>query len=226
MRKVNRILSDNYDGRPLSTESNIRKIVRGSDGLINFGGALGFDEENRITQKFTIALTNKADEEKRIVLFPGATASLKEIEEVAGFKADAIAVDGDVIINTDKQAEVTCVAKKLAYFQRFLCKNPTRVMKILLTTKQEDQFSRDMTSTKLSPYRRLESTSFNGDEYRSPSDSNTLMAKIDVDNLQLDDQTVLDIVLAPQASVNITFFMGASRNDAYTLSEQAKIALG
>lgn len=226
MRKVNRILSDNYSGMSLEQERQRRNAALGSSGLINFGGASSFDEEDRANQVYTISLTNKDATSKRIVLFPGQAVSVQEIKDLAGFVADAIAMDGNVMIGESEKVLVSCIAKNLAYFQRFLCTNPTRVIEMQISVSDKKQLAQAITVTKLSPYCVLGSTNFVPNQYRKSSDNDTLMAEIDVNTLQLDDQTVMDVVVAPGSSIDITFFFGASRNDAYTLREQAKIALG
>lgn len=219
-------LSDRYAGMSLEAEKVKRTAALGSNGLIKFGGAeSSFDEEDKTDQSYTVSLINSASVSKRVVLFPGDCVSLAEIAAVAGVTADAIAVDGNVIVSGDTTL-VECIAKNLAYMQRFLRRNPTRVVEMQITGGTKSQLAQPITISKISPYDKLGAKSFIPNQFRKASDSDTLMAKIDVNTLQLDDQTVFDVVLAANSSIDITFFLGASRNDAYTLSEQAKIALG
>ena len=225
MRKVNN-LSDKYSGMSLSKEMEKRNAILGNNGLINFGGSTSFDEEDKTNQVYTVSLTNSGTTSKRIVIFPGQAASLEEIKNVAGFVADAIAKNGTVIEDGEKNPVVTCIAQNLEYFQRFLCTNPTRVVEMQISVSDKKQLAQLITISKLSPYCTLGATSFTPNQYRKASDNDTLMAQVNITTLQFDDQSVFDVVVAPGCSIDITMYMGASRNDAYTLSEQAKIAFG
>ncbi|NCC99976.1 MAG: hypothetical protein EOL95_09805 [Bacteroidia bacterium] len=218
-------LSNRYSGMSLTDEKTKRSIALGSNGLIKFGGSEGFDEEDKTEQNYTVSLINHGNASKRIVLFPGELANTTEIAAIAGITADAIATNGNVIMAGDVVV-IECIAANLAFLQRFLKRNPTRVVEMQITGATKSQLSQPITVTKVSPYAKLGAKSMIPNQYRKASDSDTLMAKIDVTTLQLDDQTVLDVVVAPNSGIDITFFFGASRNDAYTLNEQAKIALG
>lgn len=222
LRKV----SDRYTGMTIEQERAKRAAILGNNGLINFGGSSSFDEEDNTNQVYTVSVSNNDATSKRIVVFPGQLASVAEVQEVAGFVADAIAKDGVIISDAEGAELVSCNAKNLTYFQRFLSTNPTRVVEMQVSVSDKTQLSKAITVTKISPYCTLGSTSFIPNQYRKSSDNDTLMAQIDVTTLQIDDQTVFDVVVAPGATIDITFFFGASRNDAYTLNAQAKVALG
>ena len=222
-------LSDNYAGMSVMQEQERRAAILGKGGLISFGGGGSFDEEDKSGLVYTATLVNSSAAAKRIVLFNGALNSLDEIASVAGISADAIAVDGDVITTVEGETTTVLVsasAKDLTYLQRFLERNPTRVVEMQVTGHTKSQLAQKISVTKISPFQKLASTSFIPNQYRRASDSDTLMAQIDINTLQLDDQTVFDIVLAPNSGIDVTLFFGAMRNDAMTLSEQAKIALG
>ncbi len=219
-------ISDRYVGDDFSKEAQRRKAILGSNGLISFSGkASDFTRENESSLVASIQLTNKSNAKKRIVMFPGDLNSVEEIAAVAGISADAIAKDGVVIASGDT-AVVSCVAENLTYLQRFLKRNPTRVVEMQITADTKAQLAHKITFTTISPFDKLGAHSFRPNDYRKASDNDTLMSEIVCGDIQLDDQTVMDVELAANSGITISLFFGAMRNDSKTLSEQAAIALG
>lgn len=226
MRNIPEKLSDRYVGDDFSKEAVRRKAILGSNGLISFSGkASDFTKENESSLVASIQLINDSAENKRIVLFPGDLNSVEEIMAVAGINADAIAKDG-VVIKSGDTTVVSCVAENLTYLQRFLKRNPTRVVEMQITAGTKAQLANKITFTTISPFDKLGAHSFRPNDYRKASDNDTMMSEIICGDIQLDDQTVMDVVLAAKSDITISLFFGAMRNDSKTLSEQAAIALG
>lgn len=224
---TNPSISDRYVGDDFSKEAQRRRAILGSNGLISFSGkASDFTRENESSLVASIQLTNSSNAKKRIVIFPGDLNSVEEIAAVAGISADAIAKDGVVIEDAEHHPVILCVAENLTYLQRFLKRNPTRVVEMQITADTKAQLAHKITFTTISPFDKLGAHSFRPNDYRKASDNDTLMSEIVCGDIQLDDQTVMDVELAANSGITISLFFGAMRNDSKTLSEQAAIALG
>ena len=203
MNKQN-IVSDNYAGMTLRDE--VKKRSRKS-GISNFSGETFIDERNE-GMNIQIKLENKSNVDKRIALFAGDLESVEEIASVVGITVDAIAKEG-AVISESETPKVICTAKNLAYLQRFIKRNPTRISKLQLTTDE-----------------KLGTQAFVPMTYKNPGDQSEKMVVIDFKHLQLDDQTVLDVVIAAGRTLYLSFFFGASNNAAYTLDAQARELIG
>ncbi len=220
-------LSDRYVGDSLSVEAKRRKMIFGNDGLISFAGeGQNFTNENETNLVASVQLINHSASKKRIALFPGALNTVEEISSVAGVMADAIAKDGAVIEDAEHHAIVECISENLTYLQRFFNRNPSRIVEMQVTADTKAQLSHKITVTTISPFDKHGGCSFRPNDYRKASDNDTLMTTIPCNGIQLDDQTVMDVELAANSGISISFFIGAMRNDSKTLSEQAAIALG
>ena len=152
MAKEN-IITDTYAGKTLTQEAQDRR----RKGLAGFDGATFIDERNN-GMNIHIALTNSGTEDKRIALFAGDLENVAEILKVAGLSVDAVAVEGAVITNTVGETTTTvvsCIAKNLAYLQRYIKRNPSRISKIQLTTDDQSQFNKEITVTKICPFQGM-----------------------------------------------------------------------
>lgn len=225
-------LSSRYAGSSLANEEARKKAMLGNGGLVNFSGAADFSHENETGLVFNIQLHNEFSGMKRIALFPGDLVSKDEISLVAGVTVDGIAKDGVVVEETTGSGEsevttrVTCSAEKLEYLQRFLRRNPTRIVEMQVNAESKPQLANKIAFTQLSPFDQLGTTSFRPNDYRKAADNDTLMAEIPCKDIQLDDQTLMTVELAPNSGISISMYFGAMRNDAKTLFDQAKVALG
>ena len=220
-----RILTDAYVGKTLKEEAQERRKRGGFSG---FDGTTFIDERNS-GMNVHIALKNEGDEDRRIALFSGDLESVAEILKVAGISVDALAVEGPIITKTEGEtttAVVTCISKNLAYLQRYLRRNPSRISKIQLTADDQSQFNKEITMTKVCPFQGLGTQSFLPMTYKAPGDQSEKMVVIDFKHLQVDDQTVMDVVIGGKRTLYISIFFGASNNGAYTLDAQAHELLG
>ncbi len=221
-KRHNTVLTNAYSGQTLGEEIAQRR----RRGINSFSGNTFIDEQNK-GLSFQMALKNTDTKDHRIALFPGDLQSVEELKSIAGVYADAIAVNGDVLKDdTDTNVIVTCNADNLAYIQRFLCKNPTRISRIQMTADDQSQFNKTISVTQYSPLRKDGSRDLRPMSYKVPGDNNDNMVIIDFKHLQLDDQSCLDIVLGAGREVYLTFFVAASNNSAYTLDAQARELIG
>ena len=220
-----KILTDAYVGKTLREEAQERR-KRGA--FSGFDGATFIDERNS-GMNVHISLKNDGNEDKRIALFSGDLETAAEILKVAGISVDAVAVEGAVISTGEGESAVTvvkCTAKNLAYLQRYIRRNPSRIAKIQLTADDQAQFNKEITVTKVCPFQGLGTQSFLPMTYKAPGDQSEKMVVIDFKHLQVDDQTVMDVVIGAGRTLYVSIFFGASNNGAYTLDAQARELLG
>lgn len=219
------IITDAYAGKTLTQEANERR----RKGLIGFDGATFIDERHNGMNVHISLKNNSTTEEKRIALFAGDLLNVEEIQKVAGITVDAIAKEGAVIETTSGDTTTTvvnCIAKNLAYLQRFVNRNPSRISKLQLTVDDPDQLNKAITITRISPFQGMGSQAFLPMTYKAPGDNSEKMVIIDFKHLQVDDQTVIDVVLGAGRSISLSIFFGAANNAAYTLNAQAVALLG
>jgi len=223
--KEKNIITDAYAGKTIMQEVEERRRKGGFSG---FDGATFIDERNN-GRNVHIALKNTSSDEKRIVLFAGDLLNVQEILKVAGLTVDAIAAEGNFLTKTVGETtttEVSCIAKNLAYLQRYVTRNPSRISKLQLTVDDQDQLNKEITVTKISPFAGMGSESFLPMTYKAPGDNSEKMVVIDFKHLQVDDQTIMDVVIGAGRSLSLSIFFGASNNSAYTLDAQARELLG
>ncbi len=206
--------SNNYSGMNPQEE----KALRRKKQAYRFDGQI-VSPASASAESFAITLNNLGEQSKRIVLFPGDLENVAEVAAVAGFTADAIAAHGTILLDADDDPQVTCVCENLSYAQRFLARNPTRIMEIQFSADNKAQFDNPITMTKISPVESLGSKRIRPSQFQKPGDSNITLVSVPFDGMQLDDQSVLDIVVGAGRSITLTFFFGASRNDAKTLAQ-------
>jgi len=205
-------LSDRYDGLSFKSEGELRR----TRALQRFAGSM--IDESAAGLTFTIGLSNTGAT-KNICLFRGdVPATVEAIKDVTG-----VGVDG--VLSTDKDkaiADVTFTCNtNIDYLQAFLNNNPTRIPEIQVSVADEKQLARKIEITQSSPFRKLSSQVIIPKNTQRPSDANSKLVNIPLKNLQLDDQTQMLIEIGEGQSIEITYFVGASRNDAYMLSEAA-----
>lgn len=200
-------LSNRYDGMTLEQElkSKQNRSLSHFDGGIFDVTALGLTK--------TISLTNSDTTTKRIAIFPGNLQSVEEILSVIGASVDAIAKEGTVA------EKVSVVASGLSYAQRHFVRNPTRISEIQVSVDNQSQLAQPIEVYNISPFRKNGSVQLIPKSYQRATDSNVNLVSVPTDGFQLDDQTCWIVTVGPSRSIDLTFFTGAVRNDAYLLKK-------
>lgn len=215
----------NLSNRALGSDSiAAEKRLRQQQG-INY--ALGstlipdFNEEARANQVFPIKLTNIGETDKVIALAIGDLLTVQEVKDVAGVTIDAIAKEGIVITDA-----VTCSTKggtSIDYLQRFVRRNPTRIMRIQFKVSAEEQLNEPLIFQHISPFARMAEQVLNPSAYTKETNNNSKLVTVSPKDLQLDDQTIVYVNLLAGATLNISLTVGAVSNNAIRLAEQAEI---
>lgn len=201
-----KVLSNRYDGMTFEEEKKNKQ----KRNLARFDGAFFDTSEVGLTKN--VSITNAGTSAKRIAVFPGNLASKEEILAVIGASVDMIAAEG----TTD---EVTIIAEGLSYTQRHFNRNPTRVTEIQVSVDKTSQLSQAIEVYAVSPFRKNGSVNLIPKSYQRASDSNVNLVSVPTNGFQIDDQTCWIVTVAPGCSLDMTFFTGAVRNDAYMLKK-------
>jgi hypothetical protein len=138
--------------------------------------------------------------------------SIEEILAVAGVTVDAIATEGET-------GDITVISQGLAYAQRHFARNPTRVSEIQVSVDNPSQLSRAIEVVAVSPFRKNGSVSLVPKSYQRANDANVNLVAIPTNGFQIDDQTCWIVTVGGGRRIDLTFFTGAVRNDAYLLKK-------
>ena len=172
----------------------------------------GFFDTSDVGLTKTISISNEGDTTKRIVVFPGGIRSIDELSKVIGASADLIAKEG-------KTGDVIVVCDGLAFAQRHFVRNPTRVSQIQVSVNDAKQLSQPIELYKANPLRKTGSVNLIPKLHQSASNGIATMVVVPTNGYQIDDQTCWIVSVAAKCTVDLTFFMGACRNDAYLLQK-------
>lgn len=218
------VLTDRFNGVATSLKARAKRVSKATGDSMNV--SVLFDETKK-DATVQISIENHDKVSRRIALFAGDLLSVEEIQKVAGIDVDAIANDGVVITDAEKNPLVEVSCKNLAYLQRFIVRNPTRISAIQLSTDNESQFYNPITLSKFGPTRTYGSQDIKPSSYLDPSNPNKTMCVIDnLKHFQLDHAHVLDFTVGSGRRLEISLQLGTSIDTAETLDESAKILIG
>ena len=212
----------------LQNELSRRRNLRGN-GLLKLTGG-GASEQN--TQAvMQIVLVNNDTDSHMIAIHPGLLDTIAEIQAIAGVTVDAIAKDGVVIASTTPTTpgslpRVSCKTKNttsLGFFQKFVNNNPQRIVRMQVSSTDANQLEEPIVLAKISPTTKLGDFPITPAHKKKSADTNANLVVIDLDNFQLDDQSILYVNLLENVTLTINLYLGACRNDAATLEELASI---
>ncbi|MDR2683955.1 MAG: hypothetical protein LBB53_01065 [Prevotellaceae bacterium] len=201
--RESKTMSNRYDGYNFEEEKKLRKTL----GLAKFSGSFFDTTEVALTK--TVSFSNTAEVSKKIAIFPANMLSVAEIAVVAGMTVDGIA--GSTITG------ITEVSEGMQYAQRHYVRNPTRVTEIQVSVNNQAQLALPIEVKMVSPHRSLESIKIYPKQHQRASDSNVNLVSIPTNGLQIDDQTIWVVTVGAGKTIDLTFFVGASRNDALLL---------
>jgi len=224
-----RKLSNKFTGimlpnQTINAEMAKRQALRSiGAGLVKFSGnTSSFADESKTQEVFQIKLVNSDTDDHVIALHPGLLASVAEIAAVAGVTVEAIATDGTVIAT--KVTGSTKANTTIKFFQAFVNKNATRIIRMQVQASAEDQLSESIVITKINPTTRLGNQVITPADYKRSTDTNAKLVTIDLSQHQLDDQSVMHTNLLAGSTLTINLYLGAARNDAAMLESIAASA--
>lgn len=215
----------NFTNRALGSFAQEQEVRRASMVNRAIGATVpNFDAESRANEVFKIKLTNSAVADKLIVLHPGALTTVTEIASVLGVTADAIAKDGVVIADA-----VSCATKQgtsLEFLQRYVNRNPTRIIKIQVEVSDETQLSEDLIFAKINPFAKAGEVPLNPAAIKKETNNQSKLVTLTPNNVQLDDQTVWYLNLLAGKTITLNLTMGVSSNAAAVLETQSRLVYG
>jgi hypothetical protein len=220
-------ISDRFSGPSVSLKAKAKRMTRVDRAS---GDSLGMDvifDETKKDQSILISFKNNDDVSRRIALFPGDLLDVAEIQSVAGVNVDAIAQVGVCYTNETTKKTVTCSCDNLAYLQRYIAKNPTRISAIQLSTDDESQLYNPINLSEFGPMRTFGTQALKPNAYLDPANPNKTMAVIDnLKHYQVDAKHVMDFVIGAGRRLEVSLVLGASFDAGEMLKEASKAVIG
>lgn len=188
------------------------------DPHLDFGGpSTSFANETKGGRIFTMSLINTdKDVDKVIILNPGY---FTDVADITG--ADLIVADGTVAAVT-----ISGLPKRVKEFLAFIKQNPIRVSAVKFKASSTDQLETIMVKKDLSPFRELESKNYYLSMYQDENTFQDKVVTVPTPDLQLDNQSLLQITLLKGQSLKISFICGAINNTSLALKNKATKAIG
>ena len=215
-------ISDRFSGAAGSLRAKANRQAAKASGESAL--AMIFDE-SMMNSSVRVQLHNECATSKRIAIFPGGLTTTEMIAAVAGLQVDAIAKEGVVL--TDGEKNVSCVCPNLAFIQDEFAHAPQRIAGIQLQTDNEAQFFEPITVTEFNAVRNYGAQDIKPSQYLDPANSNkTLVLINDLKHFQLDRNHVMVVTIAPGRSLDISLTLGARLSVGQLLQDVACATIG
>lgn len=223
----------NYVG---SDESN---YVGDQDETVSFsGGARSFLTEQHSDLRYGFKLTNVTAGTKVVAIAYGDFPTTATISTYTGETVDALLTDGTIAGAAAAILTATASNPKLtiAHLQRFVKKNPTALVEIVLQANSDEAWKEKLTIIKANPFfpaetKYLDLNDFL-DQYQQQSKKITIPVQKVFPDFQMDDQAIIllpiggtDTVAVTGVSIQVTLKIGAISNLAGSLSKKRTKAL-
>ncbi len=223
----------NYVG---AEESN---YVGDQDDTVSFsGGAKSFLTEHHSDLRFGFKLTNLMAATKVVAVAYGDFPTAATINTYTGETVDALLTDGTLAGSSS--AILTGVAANpkltIAHLQRFVKKNPTALVEIVLQANSDEAWKEKLTIIKANPFYPAETKYLDLndylDQYQQQSKKITIPVQRVFPDFKMDDQAIIllpiggtDTVATTGVSIQVTFKIGAINNQAGALPKKRSKAL-
>ena len=187
------------------------------DPAISIAGSVtSFHQEGDISKRFGFTLKNTGATALTAVLFGGYDGTASGLMKDGGFN-DVTGAPGLV-------ATATNPLSKIASFQQYVLRNPTRVLAMRLSTTTVEQYDQEFSIGRLDPFNQTGSQNINPSLSINSQTFNTGVVMVNTDGLQLDDRSNILYTVEAGASINIVMFCGASYEASQALAVKAAVA--
>lgn len=183
------------------------------------GNVRNFSQEGHIGKEFTLTLGNTAASVRTARLFAGYNTGDNDA-------APGQVVDGafnDVYGNPGLQASSNDPDVAIREFQRYVERNPTRVIHIRIQSDTESQVQQILKLHQLNPFNRQGYTSIKPGLTVTGNQYNANIADVQCD-FQLDDKSDVTLNVLPGSKTTYTFFCGATLSASKELAVKAAVA--
>jgi hypothetical protein len=215
-------LSAAYEGNGVYTG-------QGDPGLQFNGGASSFADENKTGLNYSVTISNTGANavDRLIALLPGYLSNAADIKDASGTAVAAIIKEGAEVVGTVDGGDNLAASgqpKSVNEFLGFLKFNPTRFTGLKMKVDDSAQFDEAIYIKQMSPFRNLTDDFIYPSNYKGSGDSDDKRAEIPLENFQMDNNTVVILKVKAGRTVNLTWFAGAIKNQAYELAVKAATA--
>jgi hypothetical protein len=204
--------------RYLGTSLEQQRKSMANRSFNRFDGDATIFDTSLVGDSLSFDIVSTATTKKTLVLFPGAAKTVAEILSLTG-----LTVDG--IIGVTNVDLIAVSAENLAFFQRFVERNPLNIPEIQIQVSNASQLNNPIKVCGLSPVGRGKTKPISPRSYQRPSDGNETLVTMQNLPLQLDDQTAIIYDINPGTTVTFNLFIGAARNAAAIHAELSKAYL-
>lgn len=213
--------------------------VGSDDDTVSFsGGAKSFLTEHRSDLRYSFNLQNKMAASKVVALAYGDFPTAASITTYTGETVDALLTDGTIAGSSTTIVTATAANPKLtiAHLQRFVKKNPTALVEIVLQANSDEAWKEKLTIIKANPFfpaetKYLDLNDFL-DQYQQQSKKITIPVQQIFPDFQMDDQAIIllpiagtDTIATTGISLQVTLKVGAINNQAGALPKKRAKAL-
>ena len=216
----------NLSDRAIGADSIAAEMrLRDNNKIMRALGAAvpSFTDEARANQVFPIKITNTDTADHLVAIFAGDLDLISEITSILGITVDGIAKESADII-TGKVTCATAPGTTIEYFQKFVKRNPTRIMQIKVKSNLEEQLDEPLVFSHINPFAKAGQQVLNPGAYAKETNQNNKLVTIPVRDIQLDDQTVLYVNILAGSTLQLSLTVGATSNAAAVLAKQAEVA--
>lgn len=183
-----------------------------------------FGDETAANEVIPITLVNSDTVNHLIAIHAGDLTKL-QIASILGVTVDAIATEAVDTIT----GKVTCTTEpgtQMEYIQKFVNRNPTRVIRMQISASSEEQLNQSIVIAGVSPFRKVGQKKITPSAYKKESNQNVKLVTVTLKDLQLDDQTVVYVNLLAGATLSLNLMIGTVSNSAAVLDRQARVYYG
>ncbi len=200
---------------PVSHKAMARRRNKANGG--EAVSVVDFINEDQRGQTIQVSLTNTANADKTIALFPGRLSSVAAIARYAGLQVDAIASEGTVKDASNNDI-ATVTSKTLDLAKEWIKDHPMRFCKLKLQTDNESQFGKEIGYAKFALGRTLGQQTLRPLEFISPDQLNKTLCDIDL-SMQLDDSTVFFVELGAGRTLELSLQIVSEMNTGMALND-------
>lgn len=183
------------------------------------GNVKNFSQEGHIGKEFTFTIDNAATASRTARLFAGYNTG--DNAALAGQLVDGAFTD--VNGNPGLSGTSADPDTSIRQFQRYVERNPTRVVHVRIQTTVASQLQQAIKIHKLNPFNQQGSTTIKPALVVGGNQFNDKIADVAVD-IQLDDLSDITTNLVAGSSTTYTFFCGATLSSSQELAVKANTA--
>lgn len=206
MNDVKKIANAELAGKRGNFDSSV------SYPVIGFKGGATFGNEKQVSENYQLTLDNtgSAAVDQTVVICPAfySAADVAEIKARIGVDSCLVIKDGD--LNSTENAVVTCEGSPtpVKEFLHVVQSKAMRISHMILEPNNADQFREPLKVAKLKFTSTPVTSTITLNDKQDPSNNNDKLITVNLNHLQLDNDTIFYFKLKKARSMTITLYPG------------------